>query len=159
MVIHLSYNVAARSDLVGLGQLVDRLKPDYVFLQEVAVSKEHLEAHLGREYNCQVNIEPDSSKPGSAVAWRSGMEVQVVPMVPARMQRLETCHGVFINVYANSGTKGEAARRVLFGQDLVSLIAVDPQAVLIGDWNCLTRKEDKEFPQRYSRKVLQSWFR
>ena len=119
--------MAARSDLAGLGQLVDHFKPDYVFLQEVAVSKEHLEEHLGREYNCQVNIEPDSSKPGSAVAWRSGMEVQVVPMVPARMQRLDTCHGVFINVYANSRTKGEAARRVLFGQDLVSLIAVDPK--------------------------------
>ena len=37
------------------------------------------------------------------------------------------------------------ARRLLFSRDLVGLVAVDPSAVMVGDWNCITRKEDEKF--------------
>lgn len=69
------------------------------------------------------------------------------------MQLLKSKHGDFVNVYANTGTKGEAARRVLFGQDLVSLVAARPGLAMVGDWNCITRKEDEEFSHKYSRKI------
>ena len=46
------------------------------------------------------------------------------------------------------------ARRLLFTRDLVGLVAVDPSAVMVGDWNCITRKEDEEFSPQYSRKIF-----
>ena len=45
MVVYISYNIAGRNDLAGLGQLLVEFKPDYVFMQEVTVSKERLEAN------------------------------------------------------------------------------------------------------------------
>ena len=46
MVVYISYNIAGRNDLAGLAQLLVEFKPDYVFMQEVTVSKERLEANL-----------------------------------------------------------------------------------------------------------------
>ena len=116
MVVHLSYNVASRNDLAGLGQLMVTYKPDFVFLQEVTRSKEQLEAILGRSYDCQVNLNPDDeNQPGTAVAWRNTLDVEVIPVITGRIQLVKSEVSSFINIYANSGTKGEAARRVLFG--------------------------------------------
>ena len=154
MVVYLSYNVAGRADLAGLKQLIIQFKPDYIFLQEMVGTKEHLDANLGGEYECQVNVDVENAKqPGCALAWRSMLEVEAVSVVPCRMQLLKSKHGDFVNVYANTGTKGEAARRVLFGQDLVSLVAARPGLAMVGDWNCITRKEDEEFSHKYSRKI------
>ena len=154
MVVYISYNIAGRNDLAGLAQLLVEFKPDYVFMQEVTVSRERLEANLGRFYNCQVNTDPENlDQPGTAVAWRANIAVEVVPVVTCRLQRLRSVHGTFINVYAHTGTRGEAARRILFGQDLMGMIAEEKDAVLTGDWNCIIRKEDEEFQPRYSRKI------
>ena len=43
MVVHISYNIAGRNDLAGLGQLIATHRPDYIFLQEVMVTREQLE--------------------------------------------------------------------------------------------------------------------
>ena len=81
MVVYLSYNVAGTTNLAGLKQLLLVYKPDYVFLQEIIGTKEHLEAHLGGDYNCQVNVDMDNmNQPGTAVAWKSSLEVVVVPI-------------------------------------------------------------------------------
>ena len=153
MVVFLSYNVAGSSTLSGLKQLLVTYRPDYIFLQEVAATREQVGAHLGREYECQVNVEEESSQPGTAVAWRSSLEVEVIPVVTCRMQLARSIHGSFINVYPNTGTKGEAARRVLFKQDLMDLISAEQDVVLVGDWNCIVRREDEEFQTKYSRKI------
>ena len=85
--------------MVGFGQLLVEFKPDYVFMQEVTVSKERLEANLGRFYNCQVNVDPKNpDQPGTAVAWRTSISVEVVLVVTCRLQRLRSEHGTFINV-------------------------------------------------------------
>ena len=57
MVVYLSYNVAGSNNLAGLKQLLVAHRPDYVFMQEVSVSKEQMEVHLGSSYRCQVNVE------------------------------------------------------------------------------------------------------
>ena len=154
MVVYMSYNVVGRNDLAGLGQLLVKFKPDYIFMQEVMATKERIEANLGRHYKCQVNTDPENpDQPGTAVAWRVGIKVEVVPVVTCRIQKLRSEHGVFLNLYPHTGTKGEAARRVLFSQDLMGLISVEREAVLAGDWNCIVRKEDEECQPRYSRKI------
>ena len=84
--------------MAELGQLVE-FKPDYVFMQEVTVSKERLEANLGRFYNCQVNVDPENpDQPGRAVAWRTSIVLKVVLVVTCRLQRLMSEQGIFINV-------------------------------------------------------------
>ena len=40
MVVYLSYNVAGSNNLAGLKQLLVAHRPDYVFMQEVSVTKE-----------------------------------------------------------------------------------------------------------------------
>ena len=42
MVVYISYNIAGRNDLAGLGQLLVEFKPDCNFMQEVTVFKERL---------------------------------------------------------------------------------------------------------------------
>ena len=66
----------------------------------------------------------------------------VVNSVPLRLQLLRS---TFINVYAPTGNQGENARRNLFSNELLTLSqTVLPKPVLVGDWNCLSRKEDVE---------------
>ena len=85
--------------MAELGQLLMELKPDYVFMQEVTVSKERLEANLGRFYICQVNVDPENpDQPGTAVAWRTSLYMEVVLVVTCRLQRLRSEHGTFINM-------------------------------------------------------------
>ena len=104
MVVYLSYNVAGSNNLAGLKQLLVAHRPDYGFMQEVSVTKRQMEAHLGSSYRCQVNVDPDNpNQPGSAVAWRSSMEVLVTSVVPFRLQTVKSMHGSFINIYANTG--------------------------------------------------------
>ena len=56
----------------GLKQLIIQFKPDYIFLQEMVGTKEHLDANLGGEYECQVNVDvQNANQPGCALAWRS----------------------------------------------------------------------------------------
>ena len=70
--------LSQKNDLAELGQLLVGFRPDFIFMQEVTRSKEQLEAILGRSYDCQVNLNPDDvNQPGTAVAWRNTMEVEV----------------------------------------------------------------------------------
>ncbi len=47
--VFLFYNVAARSDLGGVAQLVAMLQPMFIFLQEVTLTSDNLVAVLGLE--------------------------------------------------------------------------------------------------------------
>ena len=50
--------------------------------------------------------------------------------------------GTFINIYAPTGSQGERERNNLFSHELLPLINANKFPMLVGDWNCLTRKED-----------------
>ena len=115
--VFLSYNVAARSDLGGVSQLVAMLQPTFIFLQEVTLSSENLVAVPGLEaYQGVSNVDPlGGGKPGTATLWKSGIEGIVVDnIVSRRMQYITTGNdGIFINLYAPSGSQGERDRSVL----------------------------------------------
>ena len=143
----ISFNVGSSSSLAGLYQLIRLFDPLFVFLQEVTITSEQLIAQVGGSYLGICNTdENDGNKPGTAVLWKKGSDAVVVNVVPLRLQLLKSnVYGNFINIYAPTGNQGEQARRHLFTTELLSLTQTSvPQPVLIGDWNCLARKEDVE---------------
>ena len=143
----LSYNVASSSCLAGLNQLIALLNPLFIFLQENILNSEQLVAQVGSQFKGASNIdENETRKPGNAVLWRVGVEVVVTNVVERRIQLIQTTkYGNFINVYAPTGNQGESARRTLFSQHLLSLtLSTSSSPILVGDWNCLIRKQDKE---------------
>ena len=87
----------------------------------------------------------DMHKPGLAVVWRKSLEVVVTNIILRRLQ-VVCCSsmGTFINVYAPTGSQGERERNNLFSHELLPLINSNRFPKLVGDWNCLTRKEDVE---------------
>ena len=93
------------------------------------------------------NIEESNpGKPATSVLWRKDIEVIVVNVIPLRLQLIKSViHGNFVNIYAPTGSQGTQQRRKLFTQDLFSLSqTVFPKPTLVGDWNCLSRREDVE---------------
>ena len=159
----LSYNVKSEHELANLGLLVQILRPKYIFIQEITLSTDQLEAKIPG-YKGAVNLDPaDRRKPGTAVLWRQDLLVRVVAIVPCRMQHVATQDGSFINIYPQSGTKHEKSRRELFNNNLFPILqAPGPKPIMVGDWNCLIRKEDEEPPAnplrnngklKYTRKI------
>ena len=135
----ISYNVASSSTLSGINQLLALFNPLMVFLQEVMVDTEQLNAQINGKYEGISNIDPlYPSKPGNAVIWKREIEVNVVNVVPLRLQYVSTKSvGNFVNVYAQTGTQGEWGRRSLFREDLIPLIKnslnSNSQPLLFGD--------------------------
>ena len=142
----LSYNVGSNSSLAGVNQLISLFDPLFIFLQEVTISTEQLLAQVSSDYSGMCNTDIDSTKPGNAVLWKKDIAVVVVNIVVLRLQLVKSdVYGNFVNIYAPTGNQGERGRRNLFTQDLSTLIQnTFPRPFLIGDWNCLTRKEDVE---------------
>ena len=145
--IIISYNVGCSSSLAGLNQLINLFDPLFIFLQEINIISEQLLSQVKSEYEGTCNVdETDLNKPGTAILWKKDVEVVVVNVLPLRLQLLRSSlYGNFVNIYAPTGSQGESARRAIFTTDLLSIIQTNfPKPVMIGDWNCLSRKEDVE---------------
>ena len=67
-------------------------------------------------------------------------------LVPRRLQYITTDKdGIFITLYAQSGSQGERERRVLLGQDLLPLVQSAPiRPTIVGDWNCVVHRKEVE---------------
>ena len=136
----LSYNVASSHHLSGLNQLISLFHPTLIFLQEVTINTSQLNAVVDENYKGECNLDhEDSNRPGTAVLWLKEIEVNVVNLVPCQIQCLRVWEESFINVYGFPGSQGERARRSLFGEDLLKLIAASRKRlpILVGDWNCV----------------------
>ena len=88
----LSYNVASSNSLSRLSQLLDQFKPSLVLLQEVTINTSQLNFLLGSCYWGQCNTDPNDNKPGTALAWKCNMDVEVYNIVPRRMQYFKYNH-------------------------------------------------------------------
>ena len=85
----LSLNVGMSNLLTDLTSFLKMYDIDVVFLQEVRLSLEQLQAKVGKlGYLVDVNIsEEESSKPGTALLWKSSVPVvEVSILVPCRCQ-------------------------------------------------------------------------
>ena len=142
----ISYNVAGRADLAGVRDLIVMHHPTIVMLQEVRMDTDQLLASLPRGYTGICNVDgEDSRKPGTAVVWVDGEEVQVTNILTCRLQVVRWGEERYINIYGHSGTYGQRPRRVLYGQTLLQeVVGMDIKPMLVGDWNCVTRRVDVE---------------
>ena len=79
----LSLNIGMKTNLAGLLSILINKKLDVAFLQEVRTTDAQLESQVGRYgYECKVNVnEEDSSKPGTAIVWKSSLPAKNVRTV------------------------------------------------------------------------------
>ena len=85
----LSLNVGMKNNLAGLSSILMNNNLDIAFLQEVKISDEELASQVGRcGFTGKVNINiEDSSKPGTAIVWRSSLPIRdVTTIVVCRAQ-------------------------------------------------------------------------
>ena len=53
-------------------------------------------------------------------------------------------NGIFIILYAPSGSQGERERRVSFGHDFLAMVEAAPtRPTLVGDWNCIIHRREE----------------
>ena len=110
-----SLNVGMSSSLAGVISLVQSERLDLLFLQEIKLSGPEIEAQLPG-FCAIANIDPEcSSKPGSAIAWRSALPVEnVCPLSAGRLQvaRLGPYH--LVNIYSPSGSDKKGKEKISF---------------------------------------------
>ena len=112
---YLSYNVGSNSNLAGLHHLLSTYKPLFVFLQEVTITTNQLNALLNKFYVGECNIDDtDPRKPGTAIIWFKSLPVTIFKLVERRIQGLKVNNLVFLNVYGAPGTQGQRDRKLLF---------------------------------------------
>ena len=95
-----------KNNLAGLESLIKVHKLDIILLQEVRITDEQIDILIGKFcYQGKVNINlEESSRPGSAIVWRSSLPVRVVStIVPCRAQCAFLGAYAFLNVYAPIG--------------------------------------------------------
>ena len=141
----LTYNVASSHHLSGVNQLIANFAPLFLFLQEVTINTTQINAIIDRNYKGECNLDPnDPRKPGTAVVWRSDIQVEVVNLITCRIQCLRVWGECFLNVYGFPGTQGQRARKILFGEELLNFLVAERHnlPILVGDWNAVVSPSD-----------------
>ena len=127
----LSLNIGMKSNLAGLTNILVNHKIDVVFLQEVKITDEELESKVARfGYKCKVNINiEDSTKPGTAIAWRSTLLVrEVTTLVTCRAQVAFLEEYALLNLYAPSGSDKKYERGAFFSQEVFRAFNLHPDS-------------------------------
>ena len=107
----LSLNICLKRNLTCLRAMITDLRPDIIFLQEVNLSDEQLGSQISRDFKCKVNNAEEDSKPGTAMIWKSTLQVSDVSNVVAgRAQLAHLDNYILLNVYAPSGSSAKHAR-------------------------------------------------
>ena len=145
----LSLNIGMKSNLAGLTNILVNHKIDVVFLQEVKITDEELESKVARfGYKCKVNINiEDSTKPGTAIAWRSTLLVrEVTTLVTCRAQVAFLEEYALLNLYAPSGSDKKYERGAFFSQEVFRAFNLHPESKWLvgGDFNCVLKPIDVE---------------
>ena len=144
----LTLNVGMNQNLAPLVTLINLNQVDIVLLQEIRSSKDYLDSLLGSlGFQTEVNVDIDSSRPGTAIAWKSNLPVdEVFTIVPCRAQLLKMGIHVVMNIYAPSGSNKRQDRSVFFSQEVFRAFNLFPYSsyVLAGDFNCVLSAQDVE---------------
>ena len=135
-----SLNIGTSSSLAGLPALVVSEKLNIIFLQEVRLSSEQLEPLL-RGFKAVSNVDlENSSRPGTAIAWKENLPVEnVVSLVDCRLQIASLGNLDLINVYAPSGSSKKQDRAQFYKKDVFQSLQLSDKKsyVLGGDFNAV----------------------
>ena len=144
----LSLNTGMRSDLAGLTSLISDYKLDLIFLQEIKLTQEELDAKIKKlNFQCSVNNAEDSSKPGTAVLWRSSIQLkEVLTIVVGRAQLVFLGGTALLNIYAPSGSGAKHDRNRFFACDIFRAVNLYPFSswLVSGDFNAILSPLDVE---------------
>ena len=151
----LSLNIGMSNTLAGLTSIVVSESVDLIFLQEVRLTSAEIESLLPG-FSCAVNIDlENSSRPGTAIIWRSSIPVEnVVNVTLCRIQVVSLGSYFLMNIYGPSGSDRKREREVFYGHDVFNALQLGSKHLLIvgGDFNCLVSKLDVEGGIGYSQK-------
>jgi exonuclease III len=146
----ISLNIGGNSTIYGgLFDILRRVKPMFVFLQEVSVDSSTLTELVRRfGYLARVTVDLSAGKGlGVATVWREELLVEIQEVEVNRVQ-LVCCGGQsFLNVYVPTyGGKHSAwKRREFFGDILLRAVRGGVgRPILVGDWNCVLDDRDVE---------------
>ena len=144
-----SLNVGMKNNLAGLSSILMNNNLDIAFLQEVKISDEELASQVGRcGFTGKVNINiEDSSKPGTAIVWRSSLPVRdVTTIVVCRAHVAYIGAYALLNVYAPSGSDKKYERGSFFSKEVFRALSLhsEPNWILGGDFNCVLKPIDLE---------------
>ena len=155
----LSLNIGMTENLVGLIAVIRDKNPDFIFLQEIRISTEQLLASVSMMgYMAEVNRnEGDSSKPGTAMVWKSCYQVQgLAVLVQCRCQVAFLDNYLLVNVYAHSGSDRKFERGNLFSKHVFQFLSIHASSYSLifgGDFNSILSAIDVEngigFQQKY----------
>ena len=110
--------------------------------------------------HCNFNVDgEDSHKPGTALIWKNNLHVTgAVNLTNCRLQMAEIGPYKFFNCYAPSGSENRFARNQFYGEDVFKYLKLqsDSTKILVGDHNCVLRKEDIENGIGFSQKYCQA---
>ena len=152
----LTLNIGGRRDLAGLPAIIVEYNLDIIFLQEIVTTSEELDRDISKfGFNCNVNSAEDSSKPGTAIIWRSSLQISdCLNIIVGRAQLLVLGGVILLNIYAPSGSNLRHERNLFFGRDILRIYAMYPAAsyVLSGDFNAILEPIDVENGSGFSQK-------
>lgn len=112
---------------------------DVCFLQEVNI--EHIQCNPN--YNFMTNVGP--SERGTGIIYRNTLNISdVLCSQDGRVISATINKYRFINVYAPSGAQNYKERNIFFQDHLVNHFNFKLPVVLLGDFNCIIRKQDSK---------------
>ena len=144
----LTLNIGGRRDLAGLTSIISEYKLDIVFLQEVMLTNEELTNEVSKSgFMCNVNNADESSKPGTAIIWRSSLHVtDCFNIIAGRAQLAVFKDVILLNIYGPSGSNQKHERNQFFARDIFRIFNMYPSALWIfgGDFNAILNPLDVE---------------
>ncbi len=142
----LSLNTNKRADLAGLPALLREGRPDFVFLQEVNVPADRLQAAVGGlGYTVHLS---ECDRPRRVMAVLTNhLNVSVTNIIPGLLQKVSYENLVIFHVYSPSNSSHH--EKTVFFQQIADLVtqAKNSMPILIGDFNCVIDVKDIENDQ------------
>ena len=98
-------------------------------------------------YLCAVNNAEDVTKPGTALLWKSHLQISdILSIVIGRAQIALLGDYALLNLYAPSGSNRRSERATFYSQSIFSALETDTNSLVIfgGDFNCIVDPIDVE---------------
>ena len=142
----LSLNIChSRNDMGGLIDLINRVNPPIICLQEVIQDTDELLARMSSlGYMGKVSLGPNK-KPGVAIMYKDHIVGQITELESGRIMRLKTGKFTVYNIYGPAGTLHHDVRKEFFNEHMLSnMLREETLPILVGDFNCVLETIDVE---------------
>lgn len=139
----ITLNTNRRADLAGLPTLLRECKPDFVFLQEVNVSLERLQAAVsGQGYQTYLSSSDETKRVIAVLSIHK--QITVADLIPGYLQKVVFGKIEFYHVHAPADSVRQ--NKIAYFKQLQNLVSLSFNKnllpVIIGDFNSVTDSKD-----------------